>query len=45
MLVSKAARRYATALLESANEQGSIENTLKDIHLIKACLKKRPQKP
>lgn len=34
MLVSKAARRYATALLESANEQNSIENTLKDIHFI-----------
>jgi F-type H+-transporting ATPase subunit delta len=38
MLVSKAARRYATALLESANEQGSIENTLKDIHLIKETI-------
>ncbi|MEQ9091147.1 MAG: ATP synthase F1 subunit delta [Balneola sp.] len=38
MLVSKAARRYATALLESANEQGSIENTLKDIHFIKATI-------
>ena len=35
MLVSKAARRYATALLESAVEQHSIENTLKDIHFIK----------
>jgi F-type H+-transporting ATPase subunit delta len=35
MLVSKAARRYATALLESALEQKSVENTLKDINFIK----------
>jgi len=38
MLVSKAARRYATALLESANEQNSIESTLKDILLIKETI-------
>ena len=38
MLVSKAAKRYATALLESADEQNSIENTLKDIHLIKETI-------
>lgn len=35
MLVSKAARRYATALLESAKEHNSIETTLKDINFIK----------
>lgn len=35
MLVSKAARRYATALLESAKQQNSVENTLKDINFIK----------
>ncbi|MEO9886368.1 MAG: ATP synthase F1 subunit delta [Balneola sp.] len=35
MLVSKAAHRYAVALLESAREQDSVQETLKDIHFIK----------
>lgn len=35
MLVSKAARRYASALLETAKEQKSVEETLKDILFIK----------
>lgn len=35
MLVSKAAHRYAIALLESAKEQDSVKNTLKDILFIK----------
>lgn len=35
MLVSKAARRYATALLESAKEKNSVDGTLKDINFIK----------
>lgn len=35
MLVSKAARRYATALLETAKEQKVVDETLKDILFIK----------
>lgn len=35
MLVSKAARRYASALLETAKDQKSVEDTLKDILFIK----------
>ena len=35
MSVSKAARRYASALLETAKDQKSVENTLKDILFIK----------
>ncbi len=35
MLVSKAARRYATALLETSKEQKAVEETLKDILFIK----------
>lgn len=35
MLVSKAAHRYAIALLESAKEQDSVKNTLKDVLFIK----------
>lgn len=35
MLVSKAARRYATALLELAKERKSVERTLEDVLLIK----------
>lgn len=35
MLVSKAARRYATALLETAKEKKVVEETLKDILFIK----------
>jgi len=35
MLVSKAAIRYATALLESANEQNSTDKILKDIIFVK----------
>ncbi len=35
MLVSKAARRYAIALLELAEEQNSVEQTLDDISLIR----------
>ncbi|MDR9415083.1 MAG: ATP synthase F1 subunit delta [Gracilimonas sp.] len=38
MLVSKAARRYATALLELAIEQKSVEQTLKDVSFIKNTL-------
>ena len=38
MLVSKAARRYATALLELAKEQDVVESTLKDILFIKNTL-------
>lgn len=35
MLVSKAARRYATALLETAKEQKVVDTTLKDILFVK----------
>lgn len=35
MLISKAAKRYATALLETAKEQKNVEETLKDILFIK----------
>lgn len=35
MLVSKAARRYATALLELAKEQDAVERTLEDVLFIK----------
>ncbi len=35
MLVSKAARRYSSALLETAKDQKSVEETLKDILFIK----------
>ncbi|GAB5408691.1 MAG: ATP synthase F1 subunit delta [Balneolaceae bacterium] len=35
MLVSKAARRYATSLLETAKEQKVVDKTLKDILFIK----------
>ena len=35
MLVSKAARRYANALLEISKEDKAVENTLKDILFIK----------
>ncbi|MAO64204.1 MAG: ATP synthase F1 subunit delta [Balneola sp.] len=38
MLVSKAARRYATALLGLAREQDSVERTLEDVLLIKNTL-------
>jgi F-type H+-transporting ATPase subunit delta len=38
MLVSKAARRYATALLGLAKEQDVVESTLEDILLIKNTL-------
>tara|TARA_R110000868_G_scaffold37111_4_gene131317 strand:- start:2841 stop:3389 length:549 start_codon:yes stop_codon:yes gene_type:complete len=38
MLVSKAARRYATALLETAKEQNVVEETLKDILFIKGTI-------
>lgn len=38
MLVSKAARRYATALLELAREKDSVERTLEDVLLIKNTL-------
>lgn len=38
MLVSKAARRYATALLELAKEQDAVERTLQDVLLIKNTL-------
>lgn len=34
MLVSKAARRYATALLELAEEQNSVEKVLEDIRFV-----------
>lgn len=40
MLVSKAARRYATALLETAKEQKVVEETLKDILFIKDTIDK-----
>ncbi|MEQ9266096.1 MAG: ATP synthase F1 subunit delta [Balneolaceae bacterium] len=35
MLISKAARRYAIALLETAKDQKTVEETLKDILFIK----------
>lgn len=35
MLVSKAARRYATALLELAKEQDAVERTFEDVQFIK----------
>ncbi|MGN8224067.1 ATP synthase F1 subunit delta [Gracilimonas sp. BCB1] len=35
MLVSKAARRYATALLELAKEQDAVERTFEDVQVIK----------
>lgn len=38
MLVSKAARRYATALLELAKEQDVLDRTLEDILLIKGTI-------
>ncbi|MCH2449080.1 MAG: ATP synthase F1 subunit delta [Gracilimonas sp.] len=38
MLVSKAARRYATALLELAKEQHVLDRTLEDILLIKRTI-------
>ncbi|MEX0722695.1 MAG: ATP synthase F1 subunit delta [Gracilimonas sp.] len=38
MLVSKAARRYATALLELAKEQDVLERTLEDVLLIKGTI-------
>lgn len=38
MLVSKAARRYATALLETSKEQKVVEETLKDILFIKSTV-------
>lgn len=38
MLVSKAARRYATALLETSKEQKVVEETLKDILFIKSTI-------
>jgi F-type H+-transporting ATPase subunit delta len=38
MLVSKAARRYATALLELAQEHDSVDQTLKDVLFIKRTL-------
>lgn len=38
MLVSKAARRYATALLELSIEQKLVDQTLKDIYFIKNTL-------
>ncbi|HBX66949.1 MAG: F0F1 ATP synthase subunit delta [Balneola sp.] len=38
MLVSKAARRYATALLELAKEQDVVESTLEDILFVKTTL-------
>lgn len=39
MLVSKAARRYATALLELAKEQDAIERTLDDILFIRNTIR------
>lgn len=38
MLVSKAARRYATALLETAKEQKSVEDTLNDVLFVDKTL-------
>ncbi|MBD3616014.1 MAG: ATP synthase F1 subunit delta [Gracilimonas sp.] len=38
MLVSKAAHRYATALLELAKENDVVEQTLKDVFFIKATI-------
>lgn len=38
MLVSKAARRYATALLELAKDQDVLDRTLEDILLIKSTI-------
>lgn len=38
MLITKAARRYATALLESAKETNTVDDILADINLIKNTL-------
>lgn len=38
MLVSKAARRYAIALLELAKERNLVEQTLKDIFFVKSTI-------
>lgn len=38
MLISKAARRYATALFDTAKEQKVVEETLKDILFIKSTI-------
>ncbi len=38
MLVSKAARRYAIALLENAKEQNSLKKTLEDIQMVKETI-------
>lgn len=38
MLVSKAAKRYATALLELAKERDEVERTLEDVLLVKNTL-------
>jgi F-type H+-transporting ATPase subunit delta len=38
MLVSKAAKRYATALLETAKEKKAVEDTLKDVLFLKNTL-------
>lgn len=38
MLVSKAARRYATALFETAQQQKSVEETLKDVLFVENTL-------
>lgn len=38
MLVSKAARRYAIALLELADEQNAVEKTLEDIGTIRSAI-------
>ncbi|SMO32168.1 ATP synthase F1 subunit delta [Gracilimonas mengyeensis] len=39
MLVSKAARRYATALLQLAQEQDAVERTLEDVEFIQNTIK------
>lgn len=38
MLITKAARRYATALLEIAKEQNKVEDILEDVRLIRNTL-------
>lgn len=38
MLVSKAARRYAIALLELADEQNAVDKTLEDISMIRSAI-------
>lgn len=38
MLITKAARRYATALLEIAKEQGKVDEVLEDVKLIQETL-------